>query len=272
MTNKNNHTMKTNKTIAALAASLTILAIGQAHAHIGYSGRDFGVYAGGENYQTGTISVTNISSDFGWAAATDANFGDSHRTRAFRFNLASPGTVILSIQGGVGFLPGVSVYGGLGHLAPEQGSHDSALLSQSYLADLPGPTKVGSMNALDDWAIGNDPTYNIPLDPLSGVLYPASLKSFDYFGNVADGTSANYGSAAGINGDGVADGFVTGSFALPAGDYSFFVGGANLASESPGPTWAPFGATVSVTVIPEPSGSMLVVLSGMGLVMRRRRI
>jgi hypothetical protein len=272
MKNKNNHTMKSNNTISAFAATLTILAIGQAHSHIGYGGRDFGTYTGGDNYQTKpSITITNISSDFGWAAATDANFGDSHRTRAFRFNLASPGTVILTIQGGVGFLPGVSIYGGLGHLSPEQGSHDSAVLSQSYLAGLPGPTKVGALNALDDWAIGNDPTYNISGDPLSGVLYAASLKYFDYFGNVADGTSANYGFAAGINGDGVADGYVTGSFDLPAGDYSFFVGGANLASESPGPTWTSYGATVSVTVIPEASGMLLLGISALGLVFRRRR-
>ena len=217
------------------------------------------------------VSVSNISSDFGWAAATDANFGDSHRTRAFRFNLASPGTVILTIQGGVGFLPGVSIYGGLGHLAPFQGSHDSAALSQSYLAGLPGPTKVGALNALDDWAIGNDPSYVVETDPLSGVVYEASLRYFDYLGNVADGTSANFGSAAGINGDGVADGYVTGSFDLPAGDYSFFVGGANLASESPGPAWTNYGATVSLTVVPEPSTSVIVGLAGFGLILRRRR-
>ena len=266
------NTMKTNKRIAAFAASLTILAIGQAHAHIGYGGRDFGTYTGGDIYQTKpSITITNISSDFGWAAATDANFGDSHRTRAFRFNLASPGTVVLTVQGGVGLLPGVSIYGGLGHLAPEKGSHDSAVLSQSYLAGLPGPIKVGAMNALDDWAIGNDPTYNTPLDPLSGVLYAASLKYFDYFGNVADGTSANFGSAAGINGDGVADGYVTGTFVLPAGAYSLFVGGANLASESPGPTWSSYSATVSLTVIPESSTSLLLGIVGLGLALRRRR-
>jgi hypothetical protein len=271
MKNKNNNTMKTNKAITAFAASLTILAIEQAHAHIGYGGRDFGVYTGGGNYQTGTISVTNISSDFGWAAATDANYGDTHRTRAFRFNLASPGTVVLTVQGGAGLLPGVSLYSGLAHLSPNAAAHDSAVLSVSYLSGLPGPTKVGALNALDDWAIGNDPVYNTPNDPLSGVAIAASLRYFDYIGHVADGTSANYGFAAGINGDGVADGFVTGSFDLPAGDYSFFVGGANLASESPGPTWAPFGATVSVTAIPEPSGALLIGMAGLGLVLRRRR-
>lgn len=256
----------------AFLVSLIFLTGGQARAHIGYSGRDFGTYAGGDNYQTKpSITISNISSDFGWAAATDANFGDSHRTRAFRFNLASPGTVILTVQGGVGLLPGVSLYGGLGHLSPFQASHDSADLSQQYLVDTPGPTKIGSLNALGDWAIGNDPTYTVQTDPLSGVVHEASLRYFDYVGNVADGTSANFGFAAGIHGDGLADGAVTTTFELAAGDYSFFVGGANLASESPGPTWASYGATVSLTVIPEPSAAMLAGLAALGFALRRRR-
>ncbi|MEO5913654.1 MAG: PEP-CTERM sorting domain-containing protein [Luteolibacter sp.] len=262
--------MKTNSGTTALVASLAFLSIGRASAHIGYGGRDFGSYLGTPQSNPASISITNISSDFGWAAATDANFGDSHRTRAFRFNLASPGTVILTVQGGPGLLPGVSLYGGLGHLAPVQGSHDAAALSQQYLAGLSGPTKMGALNALDDWAIGNDPTYTIPDDPLSGVLYAASLRYFDYIGNVADGTSTNYGSASGINGDGNADGFITATFNLPAGDYSFFLGGANLASESPGPTWTNYGATVSLTVIPEPSCAALAALS-CALLFRRKR-
>lgn len=260
------------KTYRSIAVCLILAFNQKVRAHIGYNGRDFGVYTGGDTYQTkSAITVSNISSDFGWAAATDANFGDSHRTRAFRFNLASPGVVILSVQGGVGLLPGVSLYGGLAHLSPFQGSHDAAALSQQYLAGTPGPIKVGSLNALGSWAIGNDPTYAIQTDPLSEVIYQASMRYFDYIGNVADGTSANFGATAGIHGDGVADGFVTGTFHLPAGDYSFFVGGANLASESPGPTWNSYGATVSVTVIPEPSAMLLMGISGLALALRRRR-
>jgi hypothetical protein len=263
--------MKRNKWSPALAALLVILTGEYAFAHIGYSGRDYGIYIGGQSYQTGSIAITNISSNFGWAAATDANFGDSHRTRAFRFNLTNPATVILTIQGGTGLLPGVSLYGGLGHLSPIQGSHDSAQSSQNYLKDLLGPTKVGALNALDDWAIGNDPSYVVQTDPLSGVVHEASLRYFDYIGNVADGTSANFGVAPGIVGDGLADGFVTGTFDLAAGDYSFFVGGADLAAESPGPTWTSYGATVSLTVIPELSGVALLGLAGASFTLRRRR-
>jgi hypothetical protein len=264
--------MKTNYNVVACVATLAMLSAGQACAHISYTGRDFGSYTGGDVYQTkADISITNISSDFGWAAATDANFGDSHRTRAFRFNLASPGTIMLTVQGGAGLLPGVSLYSGLAHLSPNAGAHDSAALSQSYLSGLPGPTKVGALNALDDWAIGNDPVYNTPNDPLSGISIAASLRYFGYLGNIADGTSTNFGSAAGINGDGNADGYVSTTFSLAAGDYSFFLGGANLASESPGPTWPNYSATVSLTVIPEPSSSLLMGLAGLGVALRRRR-
>lgn len=265
--------MKHQTKQTALAALIGILAAPIASAHIGYGGRDFGTFQGGAVYETKTpIAITNISSDFGWAAATDANFGDSHRTRAFRFTMSAPGLVLLSIQSdSPGFLPGVSVYGGLGHLAPDQGSHDAADLSQSYLSDLPGPTKLGSLYALGHWAIGNDPTYNTPGVPSSGVAIAASLRYFDYKGNVADGTSSNFGSAAGINGDGNADGFVSGTFFLPAGDYSFFVGGANLAGETTGPTFPLFSATVSLSTVPEPSSLMLGALAVLGVMTRRRR-
>lgn len=264
--------MKTKYKIVASMAIFTFFNAAQAFAHISYTGRDFGSYTGGDVFETkAPISISNISSDFGWAAATDANFGDSHRTRAFRFNLVSPGTMMLTVQGGVGLLPGVSLYSGLAHLSPNAAAHDSASLSQSYLSGLAGPTKVGAFYALDDWAIGNDPVYNTPNDPLSGVAIDASLRYFDYIGNIADGTSANFGSAAGINGDGIADGYISTTFSLAAGDYSFFLGGANLASETPGPTWSPYSATVSLAAIPEPSGSLLMGVAGLRLALRRRR-
>lgn len=253
-------------------ACIALLASGNASAHITYTGRDFGVIQGGNVGQSVPLTVTNISSDFGWAAATDADFGDSHRTRAFRFNLANAGIVTLAVQATtVGFLPGFSIYTGLSHLAPNANAHDGAQVSLDYLATLGGPIKKGALVALDDWAIGNNPIYNTPGDPLSGISVAASLRLFDYIGNAADGTSANYGFAAGINGDGVADGFVTGTFNLAAGDYSIFLGGANLASENPGPTYPAHGANLTLSVIPEPSSTLLVALSGLGLALRRRR-
>lgn len=251
--------------IACFALSIA----GRASAHISYTGRNFGVLQGGNTAESATITIANISSDFGWAASTDANYGDSHRTRAFRFQLASAGIVTLAVQAtGGGFLPGFSVYSGLSHVAPELLAHDATEASLDYLATLSGPAKLGALFGLGDWAIGNDPVYNTPGDPSSGVAVAASLRYFDYVGNAADGTTANHGIAAGINGDGAADGFVTGTFNLLAGDYSIFVGGANLAGEGPGP-YPIYGSIVTVSVIPEPSSALLIALSG--LTWRRRR-
>jgi hypothetical protein len=85
---------------------------------------------------------------------------------------------------------------------------------------------------LTDWSIGNDPTYITAGDSTSGVLIPERLVSFTYIGNAADGTAVNYGNSTNIEGDGNADGFLTATFLdLPPGDYSFFVGGADYASQ-----------------------------------------
>ena len=258
-------------------SAILMLGAGTASAHITYSGRNFGTFQGGGVYENTTIAVANISSDFGWAAATDENYGDSHRTRAFRFQLGNAGIVTLSVQSNsVGFLPAYSIYSGLSHVSPNASAHDTAQLSLDYLDTLSGPPKMGALFALGDWSIGNDPVYNVANNPLSGILIPASLRAFDYIGNAADGTSANFGSAPGINGDGsLADGYVTATFNLPAGDYSIFVGGSNLAGEGPPPidtgVYANYGADVTLTVIPEPSGLALSALTALGLALRRRR-
>jgi hypothetical protein len=99
------------------------------------------------------------------------------------------------------------------------------------------------------------------------------LAYFTYIGHAADGTSANFGTAAGINGDGVADGFVTASFSgLLAGDYSLFVGGANYslqATEGPA-TFPTYGANVTLGLVPEPSTGFLL-LGGAALLGLLRR-
>ena len=155
-------------------------------------------------------------------------------------------------------------------MSPEAGAHDSATLS---VASRPGGTE-GSFRALTDWSIGNDPTYNTPGDPASGVLYAARLANFTYIGHAADGTSANYGNASGINGDGVADGSVTATFNdLAAGDYSFFVGGANYDAQltETGPTYPTYAFTATVQTVPEPSTWALLACGGVALGAALRR-
>jgi len=260
------------------ACAVLAIAGTQASAHVGYSGRDFGtlMYNSDGSGQTVTIATQTVSSGFGWADATDADWGDSHRGRFFRFTLSGSGDVQITAQrnllgtGATGLLPAFSLYSGLGQISPEAGGHDGSQLS---IDSRPAGTE-GSLRALGNWSIGNDPTYNTPGDPTSGVLYAPRLASFTYIGNAADGTFANYGSAAGIFGDGSADGYVTATFSgLAAGEYSFWVGGANYALQSveTGPTTFPtYGVTVSASLVPEPStGSLLI--AGVALLASKRR-
>jgi hypothetical protein len=282
-----------------ILVACTVLAIAgtKALAHVGYSGRDFGtlMYNSDGSGKTVTIATQTISSGFGWADATDADWGDSHRGRFFRFTLSGTGDVQITAQrnsNGSGnstgsptagtFLPAFSLYSGLGQLAPEQGGHDSADFS---IANRPVGTE-GSLRALGNWSIGNDPVYKDATynngtllsagSPSSGILYSSRLAYFTYIGNAADGNSANYGTAAGIFGDGAADGYLTATFtALAAGDYSLWVGGANygLQSIETGPSTFPtYGVTVSAALVPEPSTGSLI-MSGVALLalLRRRK-
>jgi hypothetical protein len=254
-----------------ILVACTILAIAgnKALAHISYSNRNFGTLIIGTDVSNNTQT---ISSGFGWADATDADWGDSHRGRFFRFKLSGSGDVQITAQRNdlMGtFLPAFSLFSGLAQGSPEALAHDSSNLS---VASRPGGTE-GSFRSLTDWSIGNDPTYNTAGDPTSGVLYAARLAYFTYIGHAADGTSANFGNAAGIVGDGTADGFVTATFSgLVAGDYSLFVGGANYALQTTESTTTTYGAKVIVGLVPEPSTGFLL-LGGAALLglLRRRR-
>lgn len=241
-------------------------------AHILYTGRDFGVLTPGGSTNSTTIAQNKVSSNYGWADGTDADFGDSHKLLPFRFTLLSSGLVTLQIQGTafkVGALniaamanPGFSIYRGLAHLLPLAEDHDTSGISSAYMDDTYGAGNwEGCFNALGDWKMGSD----------DGTQY-SDLSSFTYFGNAADGTAANYGAGVSIisranrttqtndtiKGDGVADGVVSGTFALDAGEYTLLVGGANYS----GTSTASFGfnATLSVIAIPEPSTFFLLAL------------
>jgi hypothetical protein len=261
--------MRTKLILAVLASG----ALHSAMAHVSYSGRYFDNFGGG-NPQT--ISIGNLSSDFGWADATDADFGDSHRTRAFRITLTTPGEITITVQGAmvgaasaVQYPAAFSIYSGLTHIAPEALAHDSSPLSVSYLAGLGGmQPREGALYALGNWVIANEDVYNVPGDPGSGVAVPATLRHLTYLGHVADGSPANYGAAPGVNGDGVADGIVTGTFVLPTGEYTLMIGGANYATQGPGPH-TNFGLVA--TVVPEPAAAALLAVGALFSVSRRRR-
>ena len=244
-------------------------------AHISYSGRNFGT-----DPVSMTIGNQAASSAFGWADATDADWGDSHRGRFFRFTLTTRASIMISVtRGGSGvqtgvagtFLPAISLFAGLAQVAPEAAAHDSSTLS---IASRPDGAE-GSFRSLTDWSIGNDPTYNTAGDPASGILIAARLANFTYIGHAADGTSANFGNAPGINGDGNADGSVAATFNdLAAGDYSLFVGGANYDAQltETGSTYPTYAFTATVQAVPEPSAWALLALGGatLGVALRKK--
>jgi hypothetical protein len=259
--------MKTSKLTLALQSALLFGALSTASAHVSYNGRDFGSYSGFNTNKV--ISNQYVTSDYGWADATDADLGDSHKTRAFKFSLSSNAWVTLRFEGlaytsgatsySALALPAFSLYSGLA----AAGTHDGSPISIAWRDATYGTNNTkGSLNALGDWKIGSD----------AGTTF-ADLSSLTYIGNAADGTSANYGNAAGINGDGNADGVVTGSFYLGAGDYSVFIGGANYSGVN---TNATYGIQGSFTAVPEPSTwallSLSLVLAGVMVRARRQRV
>ena len=267
---------------AALCAAATPLS-----AHILYTGRDFGIFDPGGSTSPVTISKNSISSNFGWADGTDSDFGDSHKLLPFRFTLLSTGLVTLQIQG-TSFIsgvlnipamanPGFSIFKGIAHLPPLAEDHDTSDISIAYMDETYGVGKwEGCFNALGDWSIGND-------DDEDPGTPPAALSAFSYRGNAADGTSANYGTGATIiprangttqtndliRGDGLADGSVTGTFALDAGDYTILVGGATYSGTSTDSFG--FNATLSVMAIPEPSTYALLSVGAIVLAAAYRR-
>lgn len=261
--------------ILTLAAACAVPPSGL-QAHISYTGRDFGALVVG--HPATSILTQTVSSSFGWADATDDDWGDSHRGRFFRFTLNTSASVMITVErnangtGAAGtFLPALSLFSGLAQGSPEALAHDSARLS---INSRPAGAE-GSFRALSGWSIGNDPTYVTAGDPTSGILIEARLASFTYIGHAADGTSVNFGLAPGIHGDGNADGSLTASFhGLAPGNYSLFVGGANYAAQTaePGPTYPTYGVNVSVQAVPEPSTWALLAFGALvaGAALRRK--
>jgi hypothetical protein len=245
-----------------------------AMAHVGYTGRNFGTFD--NTSSTATLSNQAVTGNYGWIDGTDADNGDSHKLRAYRFTLVEETNVTLTFEqatsqvtdhlGNVstsqlGLMPGLSLYQGLAHIAPMEADYDSANISVGNRA----ANTEGSFRALGDWSIGNDP------GNINGTSVPASLSFFKYIGHAYDGT--------GFGSDGVLDGKVSQTFLnLKAGDYSVFVGGADyFAQESTNPdllTKYGVTGTLAASVAPEPEAyaMLLAGLGLMGAVVNRRRL
>lgn len=250
-------------TAVRLAVSLTslaacILVTTNAHAHLTYSGRDFGSYSGLTN---GTTTITNqtVTGNYGWADAADGVLGDSHRGRAFRFHLNSAAFVTFTVSANSnatptalgGFTPAFSVYAGLATVAPfppsqttnaASADHDFSASSVAWriwwVKQNLDPEATdesatdGSWNALGDWKIGGDGDLPGDFSQLTSLTYKGSAKSFN------------------------ANGTVTGNFALPAGDYTILVGGNDIANKTSDTALAGFGISTTLSVSPTPSVSL----------------
>lgn len=262
-----------NKTIryALLLAGMTSL---PAMAHIGYGGRDFGSFDGTLGASQ-TISNQSINGNYGWIDGTDADWGDSHAVKAYRFTLTDDATVSIAFQAQSytpapteanpnptpvegGLIPGFSLFAGLAHVAPFGADFDGTPGSIAIRDAIAGAGNTeGSFRALTDWAITN--TAN---DPAS---------QFTYIGHVYDGLGVDYGTGLIAGADGIADQYVSRTFSLVAGDYSIFVGGIDYANQDVLPT-LPYGMSGTIAVVPEPE-AYAMLLAGLGLMgaMVRRR-
>ncbi|MBX9894448.1 MAG: FxDxF family PEP-CTERM protein [Nitrosomonas sp.] len=243
-----------NKTL-----KFTLLAVGltsvPAMAHIGYGGRDFGSFTG-TAAASSTITNQAATGWHGWIDGTDADWGDSHRLRAFRFHLDNDADVKISFKEQVwgtavgGIMPGFTVYKGLAHLAPLAADYDTAPGSVA-IRDAVGGVGLteGSFRALTDWSITNDDND------------PASV--FTYVGHAYDGLGIDYGTGVIPGADGLADHAVSKVFHLTAGDYSIFVGGTDyFTASTPFPS---LGIEGMVAVVPEPE-TYAMLLAGLGLI------
>lgn len=83
--------MKKNLRYAFLLVGMTSLPV---WAHVGYTGRNFGTFD--DTYAVSSISNQAVTGNYGWIDGTDADYGDAHKTLAYRFTLVGPTDVTLS--------------------------------------------------------------------------------------------------------------------------------------------------------------------------------
>ncbi|MDX6766156.1 MAG: PEP-CTERM sorting domain-containing protein [Candidatus Methylacidiphilales bacterium] len=127
---------------ASLAGSLTPVS-----AHVSVSG-DRTLNNGSPIDNTTQVNGNRtVSSSFGWADATDGNWGDSHRLTAFKFTLATTQTVAIEVArraAGTGpantLLPAFTLFQTPAFVAS---THDTAAATVSYLTGQFGTGAVG---------------------------------------------------------------------------------------------------------------------------------
>lgn len=266
--------------VRSLASIALLAAASTASAHVSFTGRDILANGTFDGIATWTLNST-VASNYGWADATDADWGDSHRGRFMKFTLTqtSDVTVLVKARSGVpstmaDLIPGFSLYSGTVPQLSHEGSsapgfvanHPGFLASSPYHEESGGPVgdKEGAWRALNDFWMGND----------AGEAAKAT-----YIGHAVDGNGIDVSGDRVIDvaGDGTPDQMVSGTWRLGPGTYSIGVGGACYACQytEDSNTWLSnraFSASLTVVAVPEPE---TWALTGAGLVLlalARRRI
>ncbi len=321
--------------LVALTASLWP-GLSSSSAHIGLGGRMFNNDSPIDGAAFSIVNQT-VSSSYGWADGTDANWGDSHRLRFYKFTLTSTQTVDITVarrndSGQTGafdtLLPAFSLF--TLSSAFVASTHDGSTPTTNYLTGLFGNAAIGETfvntngdvgyeagdafvdaNSNSTWDVGEqftdtdgdgiwqpgdsftDTNGNGVQDGrgLGGSGKEGAFRALDTWkihndggdemhfstliGHAADGTAANYGSASGISGDGVADGIVIAKFLdLAPGEYYLAVGGADYLAQNTDPTgtgtsYKTYGVDVTVAA-PEPTSAVLLSFGAAGLALTRR--
>jgi len=279
------------------AFSLAVLALVcslPAHAHISYSGRDFGSLADGSNVSIATQSVT---SNYGWADASDDSLvfnavlastprtdeaafvsgtgtddlylGDSHKGKAFKLHLDSAlsVTITASARNDSGLTPAFSLYQGLAATSPftapqTSADHDYAAASQAWrttFAQSHAGVGYDYLATNGSWNAKGDWSLGGDGDPVGDA---SALSTFRFLA---------YGATT------VANGTASTTLTLGPGDYTVFLGGNNIAGKSLADSTKAYAFTLgvsAVSAVPEPASAALLLmgLAGMGgLRLRRTR-
>ena len=260
----------TRKKFCTLALVLTGLTSSSAMAHI--IPTNFGNFDG-----LTVVDPINknkgVSGNYGWIDGTDADWSDSHKTTWYSFTLTGTADVTLTFKervnanGGLGLIPGFTLYEGIPHKSPDGLDHDyspgSILIREADCAATPGCTTTeGSFRSLTTFRITND-------DDPDGT----SPIVFNYIGHAYDG-SVDYGTGIIPGGDGVADKSVTKTFTnLAAGSYLAFVGGSNYASQNAGGSYGVYGTfSLTPSQVPVPAAVWLFGSVVAGYLGMRRKV
>jgi hypothetical protein len=281
-----------------------VAAAGGATAHTSYSGRDYMTDGSFDGVGTYTQSGQSVTSNFGWADGTDADYGDTHRLRAHRFTLTGTSNVTIGVtrQAGVSFtphgstipivadddlIPAFSLYSGVFFTGPEfspsyhDGSdhpdfianHPGYPTSSSYYKGKEGPAE-GAFLALDDVWFGNS------LDQADQPGEVWQSNSIAYLGHAVDGAGVdnNGDGLIDVLGDGLADGAAFASYLLGAGSYTVWLGGVcyECQDNDPNGILDGRGYTTSLQVQPVPVPAALWLfgsgVASLGLMARRRYV